>query len=174
MRRLSASNKSRQALEGESSRLASKLDELAKTSHAVESDMSVLRCDLSVSHSERLLVEAELSRIATERNDLRGELGRIVIERNDLRGELGRIVIERNDLRGELSRVATERNNLRDELTRTKEVLSGTITDLEFTRTSLESESKVRFEILHSKSWRLTEPMRRFMLFLRSITDRSV
>lgn len=157
---LSASNESRQALEGESSRLASKLNELAQTSHAVESDMSVLRCDLSVSHSERLLVEAELSRIATERNDLRGELGRIVTERNDLRSEL--------------SRVTTERNDLRDELTRTKEVLSGTITDFEFTRKSLESESKIRYEMLHSKSWRLTEPMRRFMLFLRSITDKSV
>ena len=86
----------------------------------------------------------------------------------DLRIELHAAQVERMLVATELARVASEKNELRRELKRNEQTYSHAMKEeLASVRSSLELEQKIRWGMEHSRSWRITKPMRDFMFALR-------
>src|SRR5271165_1962745 len=85
----------------------------------------------------------------------------------NLRIELHAAQAERMLVGAELARVASEKNELRRELKRSEQTYSRAIEELASVRSSLELEQWIRWSMEHSRSWRITKPMRDFMLAVR-------
>jgi hypothetical protein len=140
---------------------------------AAELEVSGMRAELTALNSERNALATELSRVVAERNELVQDAHAV----SAMRVELAASHSERTLLASQSKSIAIERDNLRAELNRTNGMLAQALPELEFARESLritqrtlEVESDIRHRIEHSKSWRVTEPIRRFMSLLRSIS----
>jgi hypothetical protein len=149
---------------------------------AVKLELSAMRAELAASNSERNALAAELSRVVAQQNELvQNAHAAVELNVSAMRVELAASHSERMLLASQSSSIAIERDNLRAELNRTNGMFSQALSEVEPLRESLriaqhslEIESNIRYGMEHSKSWRVTAPMRRFMSFLRSISNKSV
>jgi hypothetical protein len=111
-----------------------------------DAECSALRAEAMLSSSERVLLEAEVSRVATERNQAWTDMTSARASLNGMADEVNRMADEVR--KAEVSRKEAE------------ERLEGATEKYRKEHATLES-------VLQSKSWRLTEPLRRIMLKMR-------
>ena len=166
-------------------------DALMRLEKSEGREISAMRVELAASHSERMLLAAESIRITNERNELCAEVRRITdiisrcqSESNSLRESL-RIAQESSaaELNARLG-VQSENDALRESLRIAQESSAAELNarlgvqsendalreSLRIARESLVAELSTRRGIEQSKSWRVTAPLRRFMLLLRSLS----
>jgi len=106
-----------------------------------------------LAHAGRALAEAERSAVQVEAAQLRLEVNTAQEERGRASAELNRVALENNELRGQVE--SSDRAQAR------------TLKELASARRSLELEQRMRRSMENSRSWRITKPMRSFMLALR-------
>jgi Methyltransferase domain len=112
------------------------------------------------SHLENILVRA--SQPPAEAQTAAAQL-----EAATLRAELNAAQEQRARAAGELYRVAAEKDELRRQLENRDRTHARTLEELASARSSLELEQKMRRSMESSRSWRITKPMRSFMLAVR-------
>ena len=88
-------------------------------------------------------------------------------EAANLRTELSRAEEERKRVAVELGRAASEKEELRRELENMDRTHARTLEELRTLRSSLELEQTMRRSMENSRSWRITRPVRSFMLTVR-------
>ena len=81
--------------------------------------------------------------------------------------ELHAAQTERMLAAADLAMVTSEKNELRYEAKKSEQTYSRAMKELASVRDSLELEKKIRWDMEHSRSWRMTKPMRSFMFGLR-------
>ena len=112
------------------------------------------------SHLEKILTHAGHILAAAEQSAVQSEAAKLQVELNTAREEGARASAE-------LNRVALENNELRCRVESADRAHARTLKELASARRSLELEQRMRRSMENSRSWRITKPMRSFMLALR-------
>jgi len=140
--------------------------------------------EIRAEHDRRL---AALNQVVSEKGERIAELNQAVVERNGRIATLNQAVAERNQAVAERNQAVAERNGRITELNREIIKRDGLIAELNTSFTAVqisdtEKDRQIRelsrvverlkdsdarvAEILNSKSWRLTEPLRTFRRYL--------